>query len=212
MLVVAYALAGKMDVDLRIDRSATTSRGSRSTSRYLAERREIRDTVRKASSPSSSPRVRQGVRRRRALEEARGAEGPDFAWELRSTYVRNPPFFQNVPREPAPVKDIVGARCLALLGDSVTTDHISPAGSIAKSQPGGAVPHRARSQARGLQLLRRAPRQPRSDDARHLRQYPAQEPAGAGHRRRVHQALPDGTETSIFDAADAVREGGCADW
>jgi aconitate hydratase len=58
-----------------------------------------------------------------------------FAWDGKSTYVRRPPFFENLPKEPPPVQDIRGARVLALLGDSVTTDHISPAGSIAKASP-----------------------------------------------------------------------------
>src|SRR4029453_10394189 len=60
-----------------------------------------------------------------------------FAWDEKSTYVRRPPFFENLPKEPAAVQDIKGARVLALLGDSVTTDHISPAGSIAKNSPAG---------------------------------------------------------------------------
>jgi aconitate hydratase len=61
--------------------------------------------------------------------------GDTFAWDPKSTYVRKPPFFEGMPREPAPLKDIKGARVLALLGDSITTDHISPAGDIAKDGP-----------------------------------------------------------------------------
>ncbi len=61
--------------------------------------------------------------------------GDRFAWDERSTYVRRPPFFEGLPREPEPVDDIVNARVLALLGDSVTTDHISPAGSIKRDGP-----------------------------------------------------------------------------
>jgi aconitate hydratase len=63
--------------------------------------------------------------------------GDSFAWAPDSTYVRQPPFFQGLPREPVPVTDIEGARVLALLGDSVTTDHISPAGSIKRDGPAG---------------------------------------------------------------------------
>ena len=65
-------------------------------------------------------------------------EGDLFAWEPDSTYVRRPPYFDGMPREPGPVEDIAGARCLVMLGDSVTTDHISPAGSIHARQPGRA--------------------------------------------------------------------------
>ncbi len=64
-------------------------------------------------------------------------EGERFAWEPASTYVRLPPYFEDMPREPAPLREIEGARVLALLGDSVTTDHISPAGSIKRDSPAG---------------------------------------------------------------------------
>ena len=79
---------------------------------------------------------------------------------------------------------------LALLGDSVTTDHISPAGNIRASTPGGAVVDRARRRAARLQLLRRAPRQPRGDGARHVRQRAPAQPARARHRGRLHGASP----------------------
>src|SRR5262249_8212499 len=62
-------------------------------------------------------------------------KGNSFAWAPKSTYVRLPPFFENIPKEPPPVEDVVSARCLAVLGDSVTTDHISPAGNISKKSP-----------------------------------------------------------------------------
>jgi len=62
-------------------------------------------------------------------------KGRTYLWEEKSTYVRKPPFFEKIAKEPAPVKEISGARCLVLLGDSVTTDHISPAGNIAKTSP-----------------------------------------------------------------------------
>jgi aconitate hydratase len=64
-------------------------------------------------------------------------EGDTFAWESESTYIRKPPYFEDMPREPTPVADISGARVLAMLGDSVTTDHISPAGAIKKDSPAG---------------------------------------------------------------------------
>ena len=64
-------------------------------------------------------------------------EGGTYAWDPESTYVQRPPFFTGIAAEPAPVTDIVGARALAVLGDSITTDHISPAGSIPASSPAG---------------------------------------------------------------------------
>ena len=63
--------------------------------------------------------------------------GDRFAWEADSTYIRNPPFFEGITLQPAPLNDITGARVLAVLGDSITTDHISPAGSIKKDSPAG---------------------------------------------------------------------------
>jgi aconitate hydratase len=64
-------------------------------------------------------------------------EGDLFAWDPASTYVRQPPYFEGMPPEPSSIEDVVGARCLVVLGDSVTTDHISPAGSISPSSPAG---------------------------------------------------------------------------
>ena len=113
--------------------------------------------------------------------------GDTFEWAADSTYVRRPPYFDGMPAAPAPVTDIHGAKVLAKLGDSVTTDHISPAGAIKATAPAGPVPDRARHRARGLQLLRQPPRQPRGDDPRHVRQHPAPQPARAGHRGRRHR-------------------------
>src|SRR5690606_28756580 len=79
-------------------------------------------------------KVFEGDERWRALPVPTGER---FAWSDDSTYIRNPPFFENLTAEPAPPADILGARVLALLGDSVTTDHISPAGSIPPDSPAG---------------------------------------------------------------------------
>ena len=109
---------------------------------------------------------------------------------MRPTYVQNPPYFADMTPTPEPLTDIIGARILGLFLDSITTDHISPAGSIKRDGPAGRLPDRAPGAAGRLQLLRRAARQPRSDDARHLRQHPHQEPDGAGRRRRRDHPLP----------------------
>ena len=74
--------------------------------------------------------------------------GDRFEWEHESTYIRNPPFFEDLTLEPAPLSDIRGARVLAVLGDSVTTDHISPAGSIPADSPAGKYLDRAGRRAR----------------------------------------------------------------
>jgi len=138
-LVVAYALAGTMDIDLATDPIGT---GSDGRPVHLADLwpdgREVADVIR-ASLSSDEFRSRyasvfDGDDRWRSVPVA---EGQTFAWDGGSTYVLRPPFFEDMTAEPSPVTDIDGARVLAVLGDSVTTDHISPAGSIRPSSPAG---------------------------------------------------------------------------
>jgi aconitate hydratase len=136
-LVVAYALAGSMDVDLLDEPLGTGSDGQ---DVYLKDiwpsaeevARTVEEAVRSDMFTSSYGEVFEGDERWNSLEVP---EGDRFAWDERSTYVRRPPFFEDLPREPTPPEDIEGARVLALLGDSVTTDHISPAGAIKKDSP-----------------------------------------------------------------------------
>ena len=113
---------------------------------------------------------------------------------------------------PSRVEDIEGARVLAVLGDSVTTDHISPAGSIKRDSPAGQYLIEHGVEPQGLQLLRLAPRQPRGDDARHVRQHPPAQPAGCqGPRaasRSTWAATDDGEQMSIYDAAMRYLEDG----
>ncbi len=111
--------------------------------------------------------------------------GDHFAWEADSTYIRQPPFLENLTREPTP---LVGHPRRARAGGARRQHHDRPhlAGRIDQGrQPGRQVPDRQRRRAEGLQLLRRAARQPRGDDARHLRQRAAAQPARAWHRRRL---------------------------
>jgi len=138
-LVVAYALAGKMQIDLT---SEPIGRDSAGKPVYLRElwpaEREIQETMLRAVKSemfrSKYECVFDGDERWRSLSVPGGER---FAWDDQSTYIRNPPFFESVTVEPAPLTDIVGARALAVLGDSVTTDHISPAGSIPADSPAG---------------------------------------------------------------------------
>jgi aconitate hydratase len=138
-LVVAYALAGTMALNLSEDPIGTSSDG---TPVRLAElwptEAEITEVIR-TSLGSEMFRTRyaaafDGDERWQAISVA---EGQTFAWDADSTYVLRPPFLDNMGSGPSPVKDIEGARVLAVLGDSVTTDHISPAGSIGPSTPAG---------------------------------------------------------------------------
>ena len=132
-------------------------------------------------------------------------EGDLFAWEKDSTYVKAAAVLRRTERRRRrPSRDIEDARVLAMLGDSVTTDHISPAGSIAKDSPAGKYLIAHGVPAARFQLLRRAPRQSRSDGARHLRQHPAAQRAGAGREGGFTAHLPDGERITIFDASDAL--------
>ncbi len=138
-LVVAYAIAGTMDIDLLHDPLAQTPEGR---DVYLRDvwptAEEIQDVVDAAIDEemyaSRYAEVFAGDARWQALETPAGEA---FAWDPASTYVRRPPYFDGMPLQPRPVTDITDARILAVLGDSVTTDHISPAGSIKADSPAG---------------------------------------------------------------------------
>ena len=110
--------------------------------------------------------------------------GETYRWEMGSTYVQNPPYFEGITMTPKKVTDIVGARILALFGDKITTDHISPAGSIKVNSPAGKWLTERQVVARRLQPVRHAPRQSRSDDARHVREHPHQELHHEGRQRQ----------------------------
>jgi len=138
-LVVAYALAGTMDIDLAREPLGSDAEGKPV---YLADiwpsPEEVADVVQNAVAEEMFTRdyadVFTGDDNWRGLSVP---EGDTFAWDDASTYVRRPPYFDGMPAEPAPVTDITGARVLAMLGDSVTTDHISPAGAIKTDSPAG---------------------------------------------------------------------------
>jgi aconitate hydratase len=137
MLVVAYALAGDLDIDLTKDPLGNDKNGEPVYLRDIwPSNEELRDAMAAAVKPEQYAREYAKVFDGDASWQRMAVPtGQNFEWEARSTYVRNPPFFQDIPKTPAPRTDIKGARVLALLGDSVTTDHISPAGDIAKSSP-----------------------------------------------------------------------------
>ncbi len=138
-LCVAYALAGTMDIDIVGEPLGQDEQGQ---DVYLRDiwpgEREVAETIEQAVQSDmfrkSYGEVFEGDERWNGLQVPTGDR---FAWAEDSTYVRLPPYFQDMPAEPAPVQDIAGARVLAKLGDSVTTDHISPAGSIKRDGPAG---------------------------------------------------------------------------
>lgn len=136
-LVVAYAIAGTMNIDLQKDVLATDKDGQPVYLKDLWPTTEEIEAVIEAS-------ISKGMYSRGYEDVFAGDErwqelptpkSEQFHWDSQSTYVRHPPYFENMPAQPAPVTDIHGARVLAKLGDSVTTDHISPAGAIAPMTP-----------------------------------------------------------------------------
>jgi len=208
-LVVAYALAGTMDINIATDPIAQKADG---TDVYLkdiwpsqAEIAElVEQTVTREAFVEKYAEVFTGDEKWQAVETS---EGETYDWPPQSTYVQNPPYFQGMGAEPGQISNIEDASVLAVLGDMVTTDHISPAGSFKESTPAG-------------QYLRE-------------RQVPVREFNSYGSRRGNHEVMmrgtfaniriknemldgveggytkgPDGAETSIFDAAMAYQAQG----
>jgi 3-isopropylmalate dehydratase small subunit len=138
-LVVAYALAGSVDVDLEREPLGTGHDGKPVFLRDVwPTQKEIADAIAASLEPRMFAKnygnVFDGNPRWNAIPVAGGER---YAWDAKSTYIHEPPFFQGLGSEIAPVRDVRGARCLVMVGDSVTTDHISPAGDIALASPAG---------------------------------------------------------------------------
>ncbi len=209
-LVVAYALAGTLDIDLTTEPLGEDGDGRPV---YLKDiwpsSAEIQETM-LASVTSEMFRTQyasvfEGDARWRALPAPAGGR---FAWDPASTYVRRPPFLEGVSREPAPLADIRQARVLALLGDSITTDHISPAGAIKADSPAGQY-----LQAQGV-----APGDFNSYGARRGNHEVMMRGTFANVRLRNQLApgteggwtthVPDGQVMTIYDASVKYRDAG----
>jgi aconitate hydratase len=139
-LVVAYAIAGRMDIDLLKEPIGKDRNGDRVYLRDIwPTTREVQDAIRSSVKSemflTQYGNVFEGDEAWKSLPTP---EGELFEWDSDSTYVREAPFFEDMPEHPASLQDIIGARVLAVLGDSVTTDHISPAGTIQVDSPAGA--------------------------------------------------------------------------
>lgn len=138
-LVVAYALAGTMDIDMSVDPLGLDFDGNPV---YLSDiwpsQNEIEEVMAASIDPEMfSRRYSDVFAGDKAWQELSTPSGSVFEWDPQSTYVRKPPYFDNMSKVPQPVSNITGARVLAKLGDSVTTDHISPAGNIRADSPAG---------------------------------------------------------------------------
>ena len=208
-LVVAYAIAGTMDINLATDPIAQTPEGKDvylkdiwPTSQEVAEL--VEQTVTREAFQTKYADVFKGDEKWQGVETT---DSQTYDWPATSTYVQNPPYFQGMSKEPGVITNIEGAKVLAVLGDMITTDHISPAGSFKDTTPAGQY------------LLDR--------------QVPVREFNSYGSRRGNHEIMmrgtfaniriknemldgveggytngPDGDQTSIFDAAMAYQEAG----
>jgi aconitate hydratase len=207
-LCVAYALAGRMDIDLNTEPLADDGDGNPV---YLADlwptsaeiKDAVADAVRADMFTKSYADVFTGDDRWRELDTP---DGDRYTWP-ESTYVREPPFFADMDPEPPPVEPIVGARALAVLGDSVTTDHISPAGAIKKQSPAGQwlIEHGVEPRDFNSYGSRRGNYEvmTRGTFANvRLRNQLVEREGG------LTRHLPDGEETTIYDAAMRYQDEG----
>jgi aconitate hydratase len=138
-LVVAFALAGRVDIDLSCEPLGTGKDGEPV---YLADLwptlQEIRDAMQSALKPEIFRKLYKNFAEQNPKwNEIPSSVGNVYEWDRKSTYIQEPPFFENFSMTPGSIKPITGARALGIFGDSVTTDHISPAGAIKKSSPAG---------------------------------------------------------------------------
>ena len=209
-LVVAYALAGRIDLDLTTEPIGRDPSGAAVFLRDLWPTPEqIKDTIAEA--------INEDMYRRTYADVFTGdehwaalpvPEGDLFAWDPDSTYVRLPPYFEGMAAEPGTVEDVAGARCLVMVGDSVTTDHISPAGSIKPDSPAGRylLEHGVERKDFNSYGSRRGNHEVmvRGTFANvRLRNLIVPESEGTW---TVH--LPDGEEATIFEAAERYRAEG----
>jgi aconitate hydratase len=209
-LVVAYALAGTVDIDLEREPLGVGSDGRPVHLRDLwPTQKEIADTIARALKPEQFneeyANVFDGNPRWNAIPVG---EGERYPWDPKSTYIHEPPFFQGLTADPVPPADIRGARVLVMLGDSVTTDHISPAGDIAEEAPAGRW-LKSRGIAKGdfnsygsrrgndLVMVR--------GTFANIRLKNLLLPGTEGN---VTVHLPDGERSSVFDAAERYRAEG----
>ncbi len=209
-LVVAYGLAGRIDIDLAIEPIGHNDAGE---AVYLKDiwptRQEIADMSGTAVDRRTFREIYESIGNQAPeWEGLEGATGVLYPWHEKSTYIQHPPFFENFSREPAPISDVVNARVLGIFGDSVTTDHISPAGAIAAASPTGQY------------LLERGV------ETQDFNTYGARRgndrvmSRGTFANRRVRNLMtpdveggftlqhPEGTHTTIYEAALHYRENG----
>jgi aconitate hydratase len=190
-LVIAYALAGTMDIDLATE---PLGHGSDGQPIFLAdlwpEPAEVHDVIAQSLSAdmftNAYREVFAGDQRWCDIDVANSEL---FAWDETSTYIRRPPYLDGMQLDPPPVGDIHGARVLVKLGDLITTDHISPAGAITFGTPAWEYLAARGVTRRDVNTYASPPRKSRGNDARCVRQRAAAKPSSARHPRRLHPEL-----------------------
>jgi aconitate hydratase len=209
-LVVAYALAGQMDIDLNTEPLGTDNKGRPVFLRDVwPSQKEVMSAVNSSIHAEMFRKAyEESLKGDERWEGVQAPSGEIFQWDNFSTYVKRPPYFENMPRQAPPLKDIRGARVLAVLGDSVTTDHISPAGSIQPESPAGKY-----LIAHGV-----PPKDFNSYGARRGNHEVMMRGTFANIRLRNQMApgteggwtvhLPDKTQTTIYDAAMQYQQEG----
>jgi aconitate hydratase len=209
-LVVAFALAGRIDIDLQREPIGTDAEGN---AVHLAElwpspeevAAVVGEQVRSEVFTRNYASVFDGDERWAALPVPAGDR---YAWDPESTYVALPPFFAGLSEEPEPMEDVEGARVLVMLGDSVTTDHISPAGSIARSSPAGEwlIAHGVEPREFNSYGSRRGHHEVMMRGTfANIRLKNLLTPDAEGN---VTEHLPSGERMSIFDASERYRADG----
>jgi aconitate hydratase len=209
-LVVAYALAGTMDIDLTTEPLGTDPQGQPIYLRDIwPTQKEVSDTIARSVRADMFHKeygaVFEGDERWSSLDVPLGDL---YQWDDASTYVKNPPYFVGMPDQPPPVAEIRGARVLAVLGDSITTDHISPAGSIKPSSPAGEY-----LTAHGVAVAdfnsygaRRGNHEVMVRGT--FANIRLKNKLAPGTEGGVTRHLPDGAAMTIFDASEAYRAEG----
>ena len=209
-LVVAYALAGKVNIDWEAEPLGTGSDGQPVYLRDIwPTHEEVEAAVAKSVRQEAFERIYKSVYDGDANWKAlRVPTGDLYAWDAASTYIANPPYFAGMTRTPQPVQEIKGARVLAVLGDSITTDHISPAGNIKKDSPAGKylLAHGVEQKDFNQYGARRGHHEVMMRGTfANVRLKNLLVPGVEGGFTRH---LPDGPQTSIYDAAMAYKKDG----
>jgi aconitate hydratase len=214
MLVVAYALAGSLNLNLTRD---PVGYDTQNEPVYLKDiwpsPKEIAETIRKAVTPASFRKRYANVFDGDAnWKKVKVVKGQTYQWDIGSTYVKNPPYFDGMSLKPSAPSEIIGARTLALFGDSITTDHISPAGSIKATSPAGVYleEHQIRFQDFNSYGSRRGNHEvmERGTFANIRIRNEMMGGKEGGNTIYYSEKQPSGQEMAIFDAAMAYKKDG----